>query len=178
MVATAMSFSAGVVMELTDQRIDKVNKEIKVPNIGNLWPVRWVVVIFDWWFIPRMEQLTRGVTDDAIWFKGVAKELWDANEDVRQSAPLLLSKLQRSQEQILKTRKESLDLMQEELASPAFKQAVTHMLEASVDLFDSIEAFRWTLMELEANHSPRSEGWVATTPEGVEELFRRIQQEE
>lgn len=174
MNTAAMSYNASAVMALTGQRIEKVNKELQA---SHLRPVRWAVALFDLWFVPRIDGMTMRFTDDAIWFKGVDKEVWEANDDVRESAPTLIAKLLSTQERLLIGRKELLDLAKEEYISPAVKRSLTSMLAANADLFDAIESFRWTLMDLEANHSPRSEGWVATTPEGVEELFRRIQQE-
>jgi hypothetical protein len=174
MNAAAMSFNSGAVMELTGQRIEKVNKEL---HASHLKPLRWAIALFDLWFVPRIDRMAMRLMDDAIWFKGVDKEVWQANDDVRESTPTLLPKLLSTQEQLLTVRKELLELSQHKLTSPGARRSLSNMLAANADLFDSIESFRWTLMELEANHSPRSEGWVATTPEGVAELFRRIQQE-
>lgn len=178
MNTTAMSVNAGVVMELTGRRIDKVNRELQLPHIGHTWPMRLVMSVLDVWFVRRIGQLTSQLMDDAIWFKGVDKELWDANEDVRGSSQRLLQSLQRTQETLMVARKKALDLAQHEFASPALQQATSGAVAACVDLFDSIESFRWTLMELEANHSPRSEGYFASTPDALDDLFAKIDLED
>jgi hypothetical protein len=60
---------------------------------------------------------------------------------------------------------------------PALAPAIANVIVAEVDFFDALEAVKWALIELQASASPLADGYTATTPQGVEALFKRIQHE-
>ena len=46
---------------------------------------------------------------------------------------------------------------------------------STAELFESIEDFKWTIKELEANYGTRVRKLHADTPEALDELFQVIQ---
>lgn len=167
---------SNAVMDLTGRRIKKVERKLQLSSL-----TRWVdgvlASVFEKWAVRSLEKMAVRYTDDAIWFKGVAAEAWDDNLDVRNNVNALTSRLEITKGKLLTFRNEMLKIQQFPGATRDIRDACGHVIFSVVDLFDAIEAFKWTLMELEANYSPRIKGYCAETPEGVAELFKRIKQE-
>lgn len=178
MNCAAFAASGGsTVMDLTGRRIEKVEKKLQ-PSSFAKWVSNVVVSVFENWAVRRLESSAVKWTDDAIWFKGVAAEAWDENLDVRGDVEGLTARLEKLKNLLRLARAELVELQQHVGGNHAIKAAAGHAIFGLVDLFDAIEAFKWTLMELEANYSPISEGWVAHSPEELDQLFARLALEE
>lgn len=176
---TCAAFAASgsnTVMDLTGRRIENVEKKLQASSFTK-WIGAVVVSVFEPLAVRWLEARAVKWTDDAIWFKGVSAEAWDENLDVRGRIDGLTVRLDKLKGLLRSVRADMVELQQHPNNTPAIKAATGHAIFGLVDLFDAIEAFKWTLMELEANYSPVSEGWAANTPEGVADLFKRIQQE-
>lgn len=167
---------SNAVMDLTGRRIEKVERKLQLSSFAR-WVDGIVASVFEKWAVRSLEKMAVRYTDDAIWFKGVAAEAWDDNLDVRDDINVLTARLEITKGKLLAFRNEMLKVQQLPGATHGIREACGHVIFSVVDLFDAIEAFKWTLMELEANYSPRSKGYSAETPEGVAELFKRIKQE-
>lgn len=175
MTSAAFAATGNTVMDLTGRRIEKVDKELQ-PS----WLTRCCGFVsrfvFEALAVRSLEAMAVKFTDDAIWFKGVATESWGDNIDVRSVMRTMVPRLERLKASLLSIRKDMLKLQNNPRCSQAVKEAVGFVVGSLVDLFESIEAFKWTLLELEANHSPIHEGFAAQSPEELDRLFKRIQQ--
>lgn len=49
--------------------------------------------------------------------------------------------------------------------------------ESAKLLYEELEMLRWDALECQADASPISDGWFASTPKGVADLFKRLKQE-
>lgn len=178
MTTAVIALSDSTVMELTGRRIKRVNTELSASHMGQSLVVRLASSMFESMHLYLLGKLASRFRDDAIWFKGAAKDAWDGNVDVRASLPRITPKLEKIKTSLLEFRKDLLDMQQRKGTTEKTKHALGRTVAAAVDLFDSVEAFRWTLLELEANYSPISQGWVANTPEELDQLFARMALEE
>lgn len=176
MTCAALGVTGNTVLVLTDRRIEKVDKELQ-PS----WLVRLRTLVIRFAFeapaIRALQAMAVNFTDDSIWFKGVATESWGDNIDVRSVIKTMVPRLERLKASLLSIRAQMLKLQKSPHSSLALKDASGIVINSLVDLFEAIEGFKWTLMELEANHSPIDEGYTASTPDEVAQLFKRIQQE-
>jgi len=176
MNTAAFLVPSNTVMTLTGLRMATVEKKLKPSLLERLMDGAGSFLFA--LFAPQyFESNAVKFTDDAIWFKGAAAELWEGNFDVRNIVADLTGRLERQKSSLMRVRKKMLDIQQNSDASPHVKNAAGRMVASVVDLFDSLEALRWTLLELEANHSNISGDYSASTPEGISELFARIKQE-
>ena len=126
--------------------------------------------------IGHLERRSIEFKDGAIWFKGVAREMTEEGFDPTKTNPVLLAKLDRFKGHLLEARIELLKLREAKAASLAVRQAAIRAANGLTELFDAVEGLRWCLLELEADHAKRNEGWTAGSPEAVAELFKRIKQ--
>lgn len=173
MMSAAMAAPGSTVMDLTGRRLNKVDKELRASShaasMGGLF-----ASVFTWLFARRFDSMAVKFTDDAIWFKGLSSEVWTENTDVRNGLIACLPRLEAQKKRLLELRKALLDFERQ----AGRVDAITRLSISAVDLFESIEAFKWTLLELEANHSPISEGYAAHSPDELDKLFARMAMEE
>lgn len=169
-----MNTPTGTVMCLTGQRINKAQRELNSSSVAN--HLAMLVQFFSQkLFATGLRRTAIQLIDNAIWFKGVSKEAWDDNLDKTQ-LKILLPQLDCLQNRLRTAREAALHLSTSKTTRPALAQAVEDFSSSATELFDAIESFKWTIKELDANQSPISEGFYAETPEGVENLFRQLQQ--
>lgn len=176
MSAVALQAPVGTVMNLTGRRLDKVQRELNRTDCSS-WINGWMLSIFQKFIAYNLRRWSIQYTDDAIWFKGVAKEAWDNNIDSTNSLKSLLPRLERIKSDTQSVREKLLLLRNRETTTATLSIAIDDFLASSADLFESIENFRWTLLELQANHSEIREGFSACTPENIDDLFSRLKQE-
>lgn len=174
MTSAALAAPGSTVMDLTGRRIKKVDKDLQ-PSLFTRCVRHMGKFVFEALAVRSLESMAVRFTDDAIWFKGVSTESWDDNIDARGPMVAMIPRLEGLKASLLHIRKDMLALQQNVHCPQAVKQAAGHVVSSAVDLFDAIEAFKWTLWELEANHSPIHEGYTAQSPEELARLFERIQ---
>lgn len=174
MTCATLDTSGNTVMDLTGRRIEKVDRELQ-PS----WFKRccWFVnkLVFEALAVRSLEAMAVKYTDDAIWFKGASAELWDDNQDVRDHMGVMIPRLDGLKVSLLKIQKDMLSLQSKASQFKSLQQAAVHVSSSAFDLFNAIEAFKWTLLELEANCSPIHEGYTAQSPEELARLIERIQ---
>lgn len=177
MTYAACAASGNTVMELTGRRIESVEKKLYPSPL-----VRWVsgafASVFEQIAVRYFEAMAVVNTDNAIWFRGVAAEAWGENIDVRERMGAMPARVERIKTSLMDVREKMLALEQRSDTSPAIKTAAANVAFSVVDLFDALESFKWTLLELEANHSPISEGYSASSPQELEKLFDQMALEE
>lgn len=177
-MTAATSAYTDTLVKLTGKHIADVDARVQKTQVSNGFE-RFVWSFFDKLTAPRIERIVVTLTDQTIWFEGAFKRYWDENLDVRPHIAKLVPQLEGLKASLLNSRKSLLrvsDVTKNTSATRSYA-ALKAFAVASSDLFDAIEAFRWTLMELEANYSPIDEGYTASTPDEVAQLFKRIQQE-
>lgn len=177
-MTTATLAYTDTLVRLTGKHIADVDARVNKTQGGSQFE-QFVWGFFDKFTGPRVEKMVLGLTDQTIWFEGASKRYWDENVDVRPHLATLVPQLEKLKKSLLSSRKSMLhvsDVTKDTNATRSIA-ALKAFAVASSDFFDAVEAFRWTLMELEANYSPINEGYTATTPEEVAQLFKRIQQE-
>lgn len=122
-------------------------------------------------WLRKVEQYS---THLALVFKGASKELWDTNLNVGVSERQLIDEIEQLQPVLRKVHADLIDI-RPLLKTPTLQGALDLAVFALVDMFDAAEELRWTLMELQANHSRLDQSWFANTPEGILGLFGQLQ---
>lgn len=171
------------VFELVGKHINKVDKAVTEDGFVRKWLLRFLDVMADRAQIRLYNKLADGFIDDAIWFKGVDKEIWNtfvhhSHSETYRPFASLVQRIERSKNKLIESRHRLMERQSEAGTSQAVRAAISSALVAEVDLFDAIEAFRWTLIEMQADCSPKSEGYIANTPEELDALFKRMALEE
>lgn len=171
MTCTAVAVENSTVVELAERRFRRVNKESKL--LSTLASI-FVMPLLNFASLYVLRQLRVRLTDDAIFFKGASQEVWEANVDVLKVRASLQSRLEANKASVLKLRTDLLEVRKTANLSADLDGAISAVVAAAADLFESIENFRWTLLEMQANRSPISDGFSADSPEAVEKLFERL----
>jgi len=159
------------VMALAGQHIEKVGRDLRSPSFLVRFVASPVRLLLLWWLKKQSDKCT----ENAIFFKGVSRRFLEMDADADGVLATWLPKIDELKTLVLTLREGSLGLHQKvggdnsELAV-----ACANLLAAQSDLFEALEDFRWTLLELEANHSRRTEGYTATTPDAVDAMFERM----
>jgi len=163
----------GTVIDLTDRRIKTVNRQVQGANIEG-YLHRFLSSIHSGLLARMMNLLSSKFTDDAIWFRGVSQKLWDENADMRSVSQDLIPRLEKIKDSVLIIRKKALaDL--HKTTNKSLQEAQSRLVVSTAELFESIEDFKWTIKELEANYGTRVRKLHADTPEALDELFQVIQ---
>lgn len=118
------------------------------------------------------------IKSQAIWFRGLSEELLRLDHEIDPDGLTEQLENQRAEidkvkASVLEMRKALLDLQGMRLGAK-LKQSVGRALTYSTDLFDAIESYRWTLLELEANHAKIREGYSATNAADLGAILDRI----
>lgn len=165
-----MSFAIAhnTVIDLTDRKIRTVNHQVQSAKVYGFFSSMLVGI-----FAYLLKRLASKFTDDAIWFRGVSQKFWDENVDVRDLSAEMIPKLEKIKSSVLSLREHvSSDALK--TSNPAFRDASSRLIQSAADLFESVEEFKWTLKELEANYSVPNRKFKADTPERVTELLKEI----
>jgi len=171
---SAAVLEAASVMQLTGRHIEKVNKDLRVSARGG-WLARAFSQVFGALVTGILNKDALRMEDSAIWFKGAARFALEANLDPRDELAAMLLEIEKLKASMQRSRAQGMELRGHIGSS---LPALDRVLAAQADLFEAVEAFRWTLLELQANHSTISEGYAATTPDGLDALFDRMAQEQ
>lgn len=166
------------VVDLTTKRLDKVNDELRKPNAVRGFAA-WCIDYLEAIPVYFLSRLSSSLTDDAIWFRGLAQEISTENLDVR---PLLQmakmhERLDKIKADLRKLREGMLDTQQKSPKQSALYESAAKVASSATDLFDAIESLRLCLVEQEANFSAIDEGYSASSPEELASLFARLKQE-
>lgn len=163
----------GTVIDLTDRRIRTVTRQVKGANIEALLH-RFLSSVHSGLFSKVINFMASGFTDDAIWFRGVSQKLWDENVDMRSVSKDLIPRLEKIKDSVLIIRRKALEDLPK-TTNKSLQEAQSRLIVSTAELFESIEDFKWTIKELEANYGTRVRKLHADTPEALDELFQVIQ---
>jgi len=163
----------GTVIDLTDRRIKTVNRQVQGANIEG-YLHRFLSSIHSGLLARMMNLLSSKFTDDAIWFRGVSQKLWDENADMRSVSQDLIQRLETIKESVLLVRKQAL-LDLPKVTNQSVKEAQSQLIISTAELFESIEDFKWTIKELEANYGYADVRMVAQSQEELDKAFDDIQ---
>ncbi len=160
----------GTVIDLTDRRIRTVNRGANLEGLLH----RFLSSVHSGLLAKMTDILSSRFTDDAIWFRGVSQKLWDENADMRSVSQDLIPKLEKIKKSVLVVRQTVLvDI--KKTKNKSLKDAQSRLIVSTAELFESIEDFKWTIKELEANYGARVRKLHADNPESLDELFQVIQ---
>lgn len=178
MLAT-VSLLAGSDMELAMRRFRSVDREIRLGGWLRLWVAHVQLPIIQWGFARSIARNAANMNDAAIWFTGLSKSLMNENADVRPYVDAVVEQIDRVKKNINDNRRAQRQFRERHhrLINNGLLLAMDFDNSASARLFEAFDEFKWTLLELQANHSPRDEGYAASTPEDLAALFERIKSE-
>ena len=182
MTYVAVSATHGSISELIGRHIQRADQAIARPTAFRRFLAHWFSAMAVRAQVRLYNELTDAMSDDAIWFKGVELELWRINaESAGADTPFPLSSLTQKidglKSKLIESRCRLMEQQRQASRYPVLAQAIADAIVAEVDFFDALEAVKWALIELQASASPLADGYTATTPQGVEALFKRIQHE-
>lgn len=163
----------GTVIDLTDRRIRTVNRQVQGANIEG-YLHRFLSSVHSGLLARMMNLLSSKFTDDAIWFRGVSQKLWDENADMRTLSQDLIQRLEKIKDSVLLVRKQAL-LDLPKITNESLKEAQSRLIVSTAELFESIENFKWTIKELEANYGYVNVQMVAQSQEELDKAFEDIQ---
>lgn len=173
----SLALADSTVIALAGKRMNRVDHEITLSQLGEGLVGRMVAAVSTSLATRLMNRMANRFADDAIWFKGAAEDVWGDNIDVRSTSHLIYPRLEKSMREQRSLRQMLLELQKQRGTHPQLKRAVENLLSQLTELFDAMEALRWTLLELEANHSKIATGYSATSPEEFDQLFARLERE-
>ena len=182
MTYVAVSATHGSITELIGRHIQRADQAITMPTAFSRFLAHWSSAMAVRAQVLLYNELADAMSDDAIWFKGVELELWRINaESAGADTPFPLSALTQKidglKSKLIESRCRLMAQQRQTSKYPALAPAIANVIVAEVDFFDALEAVKWALIELQASASPLADGYTATTPQGVEALFKRIQHE-
>lgn len=161
------------VMDLTDRRINHVQRHVKWSKLET-FASGFVATILSHFVESMLKRMAASFSDDTIWFRGAAQSLWRENVDISDHSAVLISRLDSLKGKLQLLREKLLTDGPGNLNHGRVRAAKTLLVASISDLFESVEEFKWTIKELEANHSTRNPGMKATSPEELAELFKKL----
>ncbi len=161
----------GTVVDLTDRKIKSVNLQVHGAN-GVLH--RFLSSVLGGFISKLTSRASSRFIDDAIWFRGISQKLWDENIDMRSISSELLPRLEKLKTSVLFVREHAL-LARAQTTSESLKRSQTQLIESTAELFEAIEEYKWTIIELEANYGYVNVPMAAKSKEELDKAFDAIQ---
>ena len=163
------------VMDLTDRRINHVQRHVKWSKIEAL-ASGFIASILSRFVESMLKRMAASFSDDTIWFRGAAQSLWRENFDIAEHSEVLINRLDSLKGKLQRLRERLLDEGTGNLDYGRVRIAKTQLIASISDLFESVEEFKWTIKELEANHSSCDHSMTASSPEELANLFKKLTQ--
>ncbi len=182
MLSNTYSVQENMVLSLAGQRLAKADRDVQrtaqcEKKVG--WLPRFLLNRVSTYVFTR---LARSCTDDAIWFRGVAQEISircdDEAFDLEGFRASVEPHLERLKGNLREIRADLLSFDVDGKDYPKFENARATLLVSLTDLFESVENLRWCIMELQANRAECLPGYVASTPEELESMFKSLLQQD
>ena len=182
MLSNTYAVQENMVLSLAGQRLVKADRDVQrtaqcEKKVG--WLPRFLLNRVSTYVFTR---LARSCTDDAIWFRGVAQEIAircdDEAFDLENFSSSVESHLDSLKLNLRDIRGDLLSFDVDGKDYPKFENARATLLVALTDLFESIENLRWCIMELQASRADHLSGYVANSPEELENMFKSLLQQD
>lgn len=176
MNTAAMAIQHGYVMDVADHKVKAIKGQFQRFRVEKIWS-RLTSGIISAVAVRALTRASMRFEEDALFFKGIDKEMQEHTPDVSEWADKILPRLETIKIALLDGRKSMMLMFASSGVDPAVLTAKERVIFSMADLFESIEQFKWTVKELQADVSPVTEGFAANTPEELNSLFDRMSQE-
>lgn len=135
---------------------------------------RW----FEGFAVVAVDKMGTTFKSQAIWFRGASEDLLRVDSGLESEALVEMLKTQQQaiekvKVDVLEVRKSLLDF-QKMSTGKRLKASLSRSVANSSDLFDALESYRWTLLELEANRAEIRQGYLATSAADLDAMFDRL----
>lgn len=180
MLSNTATVQENMVLDLAGRRLVKADRGVThaarcEKQAG--WLPNFLLNHFGSWIFNR---LARRCTDDAIWFRGVTQEIAarcdDGAFDLEQFSTQIEPHLNNLKSNLRGIRNDLLRYQLDTSANAKLYRVRATLLVSLTDLFEAVENFRWSLMELEASRAERLSGYTADSPDALDAMLKELGQ--
>lgn len=169
--SSVMVMQHGYVMDVADNKVKTINSQIQWFRVEKIWS-RFTSSLTLALTVNILNRISMRFEEDIIFFKGIEQEIQDQDIDVTEWADNIIPRLDSLKNSLLKSRLEMMSLF--ESGDINIKKAKERVVVSMADLFESMEKFKWTIKELQADRSVIDQGYQASTHQELDRLFDRI----
>jgi len=165
------------VLDLSDQHFaDATSALLKTSGRVRRFFLRTHLGVVVWQYSRLLRGSAKKLTNDALWFSGLAKQVSDLNVDVHDTADRLVARIDAFKKSLNDSRGKALSQRAagEGLISPRLAAALDDYIASCALLHEAVESLKWAVKEQKASFSRISEGYQATSPEELDALFDRL----
>ncbi len=168
---SVMVMQHGYVMDVADNKVKTMNSQIQWFRVEKIWS-RFTSSLTSALTVNTLNRISMRFEEDIIFFKGIEQEIQDQDLDVTEWADNIIPRLDSLKNSLLKSRLGMMSLF--ENGDKNIQKAKERVVVSMADLFESMEKFKWTIKELQADRSVIDQGYQANTLEELDKLFDRI----